>query len=104
MGNQVSQPSAPAGVSPGDDRAHWRAEADRHAKERNSLYEKSQVLLASGTTNKQSLNCSIGETVRAQRLGGLVCLQEAYKAGCGAEAKQLSNQGKACPFFRLQYL
>ena len=46
MGNRISQPSAPAGVSPGDERVHWRAEADRHAKERNSLYEKSQVLLA----------------------------------------------------------
>ncbi|KAK9824832.1 hypothetical protein WJX81_003648 [Elliptochloris bilobata] len=62
MGNRNSLPATPAGVSATDERAYWRAEADRHAKERNSFYQKSQ---------------------------------EAYKARRGAEAKQLSNQGKA---------
>ena len=59
MGNRISQPSAPAGVSPGDERAHWRAEADRHAKERNSLYEKSQVLLQATTFGNEHLSLSM---------------------------------------------
>ena len=73
MGNQSSQPSAPAGVSPGDERAHWRAEADRHAKERNSLYEKSQVLACNNFWQVQLSLWNEG-SVWAHRHTELACL------------------------------
>jgi hypothetical protein len=68
MGNRISLPAPPVGATPVDERQHWRAEADRHAKERNSFYQRSQVRLASsqsacqprphGATRMRAAACS----------------------------------------------